>query len=164
MGLLTRKEEKQFLRERKILTAKSSEGTEEDTRQPSISPQTTVRGPVQVDVMPRREKREKRLAKRRKVVNDDEGDLTLEVRRTETKVDVSRQSRTRARPKKRANRGLVAIEVSNSDVEKTIASIVSTPEVAVGDARQQREADDDEAVRSMWGLQTVKWLKLDSLE
>ncbi|OAE32095.1 hypothetical protein AXG93_2573s1040 [Marchantia polymorpha subsp. ruderalis] len=44
MGLLTREEEKQFPRERKILTAESSEGTEDDNRQPSISPQTTARG------------------------------------------------------------------------------------------------------------------------
>ncbi|OAE22796.1 hypothetical protein AXG93_2035s1800 [Marchantia polymorpha subsp. ruderalis] len=83
--------------------AESNEGTEDDTRRPSIPPQTTVRVPVQVDVMTRRERPERRLAKRRKVVSDDEGDLALEVRRAETEVEVNRQSRTRARPKKRAN-------------------------------------------------------------
>lgn len=79
-------------------------------------------------------------------MNDDEGDLTLEVRRTETKVDVSRQSRTRARSKKRANRGLVAIEVSDSSVEKTVAPIVSTPEVAVGDSTQPVEMEGPSGV------------------
>ncbi|OAE29584.1 hypothetical protein AXG93_4003s1050 [Marchantia polymorpha subsp. ruderalis] len=60
-----------------------------------------VRGPKTTPVNPqfhhrrqpenqlqRREKLERRLAKRRKVVSDDEGDLALEVRRTETEVDV----------------------------------------------------------------------------
>lgn len=77
-----REEEKRFPREREILTAESSEGTEDDICQPSIPPQTTARGPVQMDVVQRREKPKRRLAKRRKVVSDDEGDLALEVRRT----------------------------------------------------------------------------------
>ncbi|OAE21956.1 hypothetical protein AXG93_242s1400 [Marchantia polymorpha subsp. ruderalis] len=55
--------------------------------------------------MRRREKPKRRVTKRRRVVSDDEGDLALEVRRTEAEVDMIRQSRTRARPKKRANRG-----------------------------------------------------------
>ncbi|OAE19010.1 hypothetical protein AXG93_2839s1050 [Marchantia polymorpha subsp. ruderalis] len=134
MDLLTREEEKQFSREWEILTTESSEGTEDNTRQRSISPQTTALEPVQVDVVQRREKPKRRLAKRRKVVNDDEGDLALEVTRTEIEVDVIRQSRTRARPKKRANQGLVAAEMSDSSVEKTVASLVSTPEVAVGES------------------------------
>ncbi|OAE19349.1 hypothetical protein AXG93_3548s1020 [Marchantia polymorpha subsp. ruderalis] len=49
MGLLTREEEKRFLREREILAAESSEGTEdEDNSQPQIPPQTTARGLVQI--------------------------------------------------------------------------------------------------------------------
>ncbi|OAE30296.1 hypothetical protein AXG93_3964s1090 [Marchantia polymorpha subsp. ruderalis] len=56
MELLTREEEKRFPKKREILTAESSESTEDDTRQPSIPPQTTVRGPVQMDVVQRREK------------------------------------------------------------------------------------------------------------
>ncbi|OAE32997.1 hypothetical protein AXG93_4678s1010 [Marchantia polymorpha subsp. ruderalis] len=122
--------------QRKILTAESSKGTENDTRRPSIPPQMTARGPVQVEVVRRREKPERRVAKRRRVVSDDEGDLALEVRRTETEVDVIRQSRTRARPKKRANRKLVAAEVLDSSIEKTVAPIVSTPKVAVGESTQ----------------------------
>ncbi|OAE29645.1 hypothetical protein AXG93_1762s1260 [Marchantia polymorpha subsp. ruderalis] len=51
-------------------------------------------------------------------------------------VDVIKQSRTRTRPKKRANRELVAAKVSDSSVEKTVAPIVSTPEVAVGESTQ----------------------------
>ncbi|OAE19690.1 hypothetical protein AXG93_1847s1560 [Marchantia polymorpha subsp. ruderalis] len=39
MRLLTREEEKQFPKERKILTAESSEGTKDDIRRPSIPPQ-----------------------------------------------------------------------------------------------------------------------------
>ncbi|OAE22286.1 hypothetical protein AXG93_3674s1000 [Marchantia polymorpha subsp. ruderalis] len=125
MGLLTTEKEKQFPKKREILTAESSEGTEYDTRRPSIPQQTTVRGPIQVKVVRRWEKSERRVAKRRRLVSDDEGDLALEVRRTETEVDVIRQSRTRARPKKRANMELVAAEVLDSSVEKTVVPIES---------------------------------------
>lgn len=128
------------------MTAESSEETEDDTCQPLISPQTTTRGPVQVDVVQRRKKPERRLAKRRKVVSDDEEDLALEVKRTETEVDVIRQSRTRAVPKKRANRGLVAAEVSDSSVEKTIVPIVSTPKVTVGESTQLVEIEGPSGV------------------
>lgn len=141
MDLLTREELRRFPREREIITAESSEGTEDDTRQPSIPPQTTARGPVHVDVVRRREKPEKRLAKRRKVVSDEECDLVLEVRRTKTEVGVNRQKRTRARPKQRANRGLVAAEASDSSVEKTVAPIMYEPEVVVGEQRQPVEVE-----------------------
>ncbi|OAE30189.1 hypothetical protein AXG93_4295s1440 [Marchantia polymorpha subsp. ruderalis] len=80
MGLLTREEEKRFPREREILTAESSEETEDENRPSSIPTHTTARGPVQVDVVQRREKPERRLAKRRKVVSDDEEELTHETR------------------------------------------------------------------------------------
>ncbi|OAE27650.1 hypothetical protein AXG93_3337s1130 [Marchantia polymorpha subsp. ruderalis] len=90
MGLLTREKERRFPKEREILTAESSEGTKDETCRPSIPPQTTARRPVQVEVVRRREKPERRVAKRRRVVNDDEGDLALRVRRTETEVDVIR--------------------------------------------------------------------------
>ncbi|OAE30335.1 hypothetical protein AXG93_4201s1360 [Marchantia polymorpha subsp. ruderalis] len=46
----------------------------------------------------------------------------------------NRRSRTHARSKKRANRALVAAEVSDSSVEKTVAPIVNTPEVAAGES------------------------------
>ncbi|OAE20806.1 hypothetical protein AXG93_1748s1110 [Marchantia polymorpha subsp. ruderalis] len=55
MGLLTKKEEKRFPKEQEIWTAESKEGTENDISQPSIPPQTTARGPVQVEVVRRRE-------------------------------------------------------------------------------------------------------------
>ncbi|OAE34437.1 hypothetical protein AXG93_2886s1000 [Marchantia polymorpha subsp. ruderalis] len=139
MDLLTREKLRRFPREREIITAESSEGTEDDTHQPSIPPQTTARGPVHVDVVRRREKLERRLAKRRKVVSDEECDLVLEVRRTKTEVGVNRQKRTRARPKQRANRGLVAAEESDSSVEKTVAPIMYEPEAAVGEQRQPVE-------------------------
>ncbi|OAE28914.1 hypothetical protein AXG93_4891s1030 [Marchantia polymorpha subsp. ruderalis] len=141
MGLLTREELRRFPREREILRAESSEGTEDDTRQPSIPPQTTAQGPVQVDVMRRREKPERRLAKRRKVVSDDKGNLVLEVRRTETEVGVNRQTRFRARSKQRANRGLVAAEASDSSVEKMVAPIMYEAEAAVGEQRQPVEVE-----------------------
>ncbi|OAE18877.1 hypothetical protein AXG93_3022s1010 [Marchantia polymorpha subsp. ruderalis] len=92
MGFFTREEEKRFPKEREILTAKSSEGTEDDNRRPSIPPQTTAQGPVQVEVVRRWEKLERRVAKRRRVVSDDEGDLALEARRTKTELDVIRRS------------------------------------------------------------------------
>ncbi|OAE30676.1 hypothetical protein AXG93_1422s1000 [Marchantia polymorpha subsp. ruderalis] len=89
MGLLTREEEKRFSKERKFLTAESSEGTEDDTRRPSIPAQTTARGPVQVEVVRRREKPERRVTKRRRVVSDDEGDLAL--KRDESPPPVGRE-------------------------------------------------------------------------
>ncbi|OAE24398.1 hypothetical protein AXG93_4530s1000 [Marchantia polymorpha subsp. ruderalis] len=126
--------------------ARTTKGIEDDTRQPSIPPQTTARGPVQVDVVQRRKKPKRRLAKRRKVVSDDEGDLALEVRRTETEVDVIRQSRTRARPKKRANRELMAAKVSDSSVKKIVAPIVSIAEVVVGESIQPVEMEGPSGV------------------
>ncbi|OAE30287.1 hypothetical protein AXG93_3964s1000 [Marchantia polymorpha subsp. ruderalis] len=51
-------------------------------------------------------------------------------------MDVIRKSRTCARPKKKANRALVAADISDSSVEKTVALIVSTPEVAVCESTQ----------------------------
>ncbi|OAE20198.1 hypothetical protein AXG93_3802s1110 [Marchantia polymorpha subsp. ruderalis] len=80
MGLLTREEEKQFLREREILTAESSEGTEDKNQPPSIPTHTTARGSVQVDMVQRRKKPERRLANKRKVVSDDEEELAHERR------------------------------------------------------------------------------------
>lgn len=74
-------------------------------------------------------------------MSDDEGDLALEVRRAETKVEVIRLSRTRARPKRKASRGLVVTEVSDNSVEKTVAPIVSTPEVVVGESTQPMEIE-----------------------
>ncbi|OAE29339.1 hypothetical protein AXG93_3102s1660 [Marchantia polymorpha subsp. ruderalis] len=124
--------EKRFPREREILTAESSEWTEEeDNSRPSIPPQTTARGSVQVDFLPNREKQERRLMKRRKVVTDDKEDLTLRVRRAETEVEGIRQSRTRVRPKRKASRGLVVTEVSDSSVEKTVVVINNQCQIAV---------------------------------
>ncbi|OAE23113.1 hypothetical protein AXG93_1856s1030 [Marchantia polymorpha subsp. ruderalis] len=58
MGLLTKEEEKRFLKEPELLAVESSEGTEDKD---NSRPRT-----VQVDVLPTREKTERRLAKRRK--------------------------------------------------------------------------------------------------
>lgn len=78
MGLLTKEEEKRFLKEPELLAVESSEGTEDKD---NSRPRT-----VQVDVLPTREKTERRLAKRRKVVTDDEEHLMLESRRAETEI------------------------------------------------------------------------------
>ncbi|OAE30810.1 hypothetical protein AXG93_857s1120 [Marchantia polymorpha subsp. ruderalis] len=99
-----------------------------------------------VDVLPNREKPERRMAKRRKVVTDDEEDLTLWIRRAETEVEGIRQSRTRARPKRKASRGLVVTEVLDSSVEKTVAPIVNTPEVAAGESTQPVVSEGPSAV------------------
>lgn len=69
-------------------------------------------------------------------MTDDEEDLTLGVRRAETEVEGIRQSRTRARSKRKASRGLVVTEVSNNSVEKTVAPIVEPPKVAAGKTTQ----------------------------
>ncbi|OAE33099.1 hypothetical protein AXG93_1913s2010 [Marchantia polymorpha subsp. ruderalis] len=118
----------------------------------------------------------------------------------------NRKLRTRARPKKRANQELVATEVSDSSVEKTVAPIDSvvpllkyldekrekyavSNELGKADMRlqesQRRMEKAEEAYRhlqdettdglklrlekclngfAMWGLQMVKWLKLDLLK
>lgn len=105
MDLLTKAEEKRFLKEWKILALEYSEGTEEeDNNRPRVPPQTTVRRPVLVDDLPTRERPEKRLTKRRKVMIDDEEELLLESRMAETQITGIWQSRTRARPKKKASR------------------------------------------------------------
>lgn len=82
MGLLTKAKEKRFLKEWKILAIESSEGTEEENNgRPRVSSQTTARGPVQVDVLPTGERPERRMAKRRKILTDDEEDPLLELQR-----------------------------------------------------------------------------------
>ncbi|OAE22965.1 hypothetical protein AXG93_1384s1010 [Marchantia polymorpha subsp. ruderalis] len=54
-------------------------------------------------------------------------------------LDGVRQPRSRARPKKRANRRMVTAEVSDSSVEKTVAPIVNTSKVAVGESTRPVE-------------------------
>lgn len=66
-------------------------------------------------------------------MSDDEEELAHEVRRVDMDVDGERQPRARARSKKRANRRMVTVEVSDSSVEKTVASIVNTSEVAASE-------------------------------
>lgn len=79
MGLLTKKDEKQFPQERGILAIESSKGTEEeDNVRTEVPSQQIVHKPVQVDVLPTRERLEKRLAKRWKVIADDEEDRIME--------------------------------------------------------------------------------------
>lgn len=91
--------------------AESSEGTEDENRPPSIPTHTTARGLVQVDVIQRQEQPERRLAKRRKVVSDDEEEIAHKVRRMDIDVSGARQHRARARSKKRAKRRMVTVEV-----------------------------------------------------
>lgn len=88
-----------------------------------------------MEVLPNRKKIERRLMKRRKVVTNDDEDL-MQVRRAEPEIEGIRQSRTRARPKRKTNRGLVVTEASDSSVEKTIAPIIATPEVVNGESTQ----------------------------
>ncbi|OAE35190.1 hypothetical protein AXG93_2947s1070 [Marchantia polymorpha subsp. ruderalis] len=139
MGLLTREEEKRFPREREIFTVESSEGTEDENRPPAVPTHTTARGPVQVDVVQRQEQPERRVAKRRKVVSDDEEELAQVVRRMDMDVIGARQQRACARPKKRAKRRRVTIEVSDSSVKKTVAPIVNASEVATSEIMRPAE-------------------------
>ncbi|OAE31236.1 hypothetical protein AXG93_2356s1010 [Marchantia polymorpha subsp. ruderalis] len=94
-----------------------------------------------MDVMQRREKPERRLAKRRKVVSDDKEELAHEVRRVDMDVDGARQQRARARPKKRANRRMVTAEVSDSSVEATVAPIVNTSKVVASEVTRPVEIE-----------------------
>ncbi|OAE20490.1 hypothetical protein AXG93_4698s1420 [Marchantia polymorpha subsp. ruderalis] len=86
-----------------------------------------------MDVLPNCEKSEQRLAKRQKVVTGDEEDLTLGLRRAETEVEVIRQSRTHARPKRKTSRGWMVTVVSNTSVKKTVAPIVGGTVVDAAD-------------------------------
>ncbi|OAE30803.1 hypothetical protein AXG93_857s1040 [Marchantia polymorpha subsp. ruderalis] len=76
----------------------------------------------QVDVLPTRVRSESRLAKRRKVMADDEKDPPLESRMAETEITGIRQSRTRARPKKKANCRMIVTKFSDNSVEKTVVA------------------------------------------
>ncbi|OAE23108.1 hypothetical protein AXG93_2904s1000 [Marchantia polymorpha subsp. ruderalis] len=115
MELLTKEEEKQIPKDRDILAIE-------------ISGETIAHGPVQVDVRPTRERLERRLAKKLKVLTDDEEDPILESRKAETKIAGIWQSRTQAMPKKKANRGLVVSDSSDSSVKKTDAVMLATAE------------------------------------
>ncbi|OAE20311.1 hypothetical protein AXG93_2338s1000 [Marchantia polymorpha subsp. ruderalis] len=101
---------------------------------------------VKVNVLPNREKPEWRLAKRRKVVTDDEEDLMLEARRAGTEIEGVRQSKTRARTKRKASRGLVVTEASDSSVKKTTAPTNASPEVAAGGPTQPVVAEGPSTV------------------
>ncbi|OAE35116.1 hypothetical protein AXG93_672s1020 [Marchantia polymorpha subsp. ruderalis] len=117
-------EEKRFLKELEILTIESSKGIEEeDNGRPRVPSQTIAHGPVQVDVLPKQKRPERRLAKRRKVLTDNMEDPLLKSRMAKTEIAEIWQSRTQARPKKKANRGV--IESSDSSVEKTIVVAVA---------------------------------------
>ncbi|OAE28516.1 hypothetical protein AXG93_2469s1000 [Marchantia polymorpha subsp. ruderalis] len=58
------------------------------------------------------------------------------VRIAKTEIEGIKQSRTRARPKRKASRGLIVSKILDNSVEKTIDSIVDTPEVAIGKLTQ----------------------------
>lgn len=75
-----------------------------------------------MDVLPTRERPERRLAKRWKILAKDEEDPLLEAQIAENEIVKIRQSRTRARSKKKANRELVVLDSSDGSVEKTDAA------------------------------------------
>ncbi|OAE18880.1 hypothetical protein AXG93_3022s1040 [Marchantia polymorpha subsp. ruderalis] len=126
------------LKEREVLAVESSEETEEeDNNRPRVPPQTTVRGPVQVDVLPTRERPDRRLAKRRKAITDDKKDLLLEPRIAKSKIAGIWQSMTQARLKKKSSRGLVVTKSLDSSVEKTVAAAISTVKDMIDEPTQQ---------------------------
>ncbi|OAE23443.1 hypothetical protein AXG93_4719s1000 [Marchantia polymorpha subsp. ruderalis] len=91
---LTKKEEKRFPKEQKILAIESSEETDEkDDVQPKEPPQRTACGSVQVDVLVIRVQQERRLAKRWKIIVDIGEGQRLESRMTETQVTGIRSSK-----------------------------------------------------------------------
>ncbi|OAE26459.1 hypothetical protein AXG93_815s1210 [Marchantia polymorpha subsp. ruderalis] len=150
MELLTKEEKKRFPNQREVLAVESNEeNKEENNSRPRIPPQTTARRPVQVDDLPTRERQELRLAKRRKVVTDDEEDLMLESRMAEAKIVVVWQSRTQARPKKKASRKLVVTKSSDSSVMKTIVAAIATVEDASVEPTQQVVEGEPSATRSV---------------
>ncbi|OAE33728.1 hypothetical protein AXG93_2884s1000 [Marchantia polymorpha subsp. ruderalis] len=128
------------------LIVESSQGTEDENRSPAVPTHTTARGPVQVDVVPRQEQPERRVAKKRKVVSDDEEELAHTVRRMDMDVSGARQHRARARPKKRAKRRMVTVEVSDSSVEKTERRVAKKRKVTAQSSRKTKEEGETEDV------------------
>ncbi|OAE32972.1 hypothetical protein AXG93_673s1490 [Marchantia polymorpha subsp. ruderalis] len=104
------------------------ETEEEDNGRTRVPSQTTARGPIEVDVLPTRERQESQLAKKRKVLTNNEEDSILESRMEETKIAGIWQSSTCARPKKKANHGVVVSYSSDNSVEKTDATTLATTE------------------------------------
>lgn len=75
-----------------------------------------------------RESSERRSAKRRSIIADIEEDQRPESRMAETQVTGIRSLKTRARPKKKANRERVVSDSSDSSVVKTDAAASTTNE------------------------------------
>lgn len=134
MGLLTKDEEKRFQKEREVMAIESSEYTDEEYTdeeynvQPEEPPQRTTRGPVQVDVVATREQPERRPTKRRKVIADNGEGRRPELRMAETQVTRIRMLRTRAKPKKKANRRRIVSDSSESSVAKSDVAASKTDE------------------------------------
>lgn len=81
-----------------------------------------------MDVVAIREQPERRPAKRQKIIADSEEGQRSESRMAETQVTEIRLSKTRAKPKKKANRGRVVSDISDSSLAKTNAAASTTDE------------------------------------
>ncbi|OAE21421.1 hypothetical protein AXG93_3954s1110 [Marchantia polymorpha subsp. ruderalis] len=123
MGLLTKSEEKQFSKERKVLTIEFGKDTDkEDNVQAEEPPRRTRRGLVHLDVVSICEQLDKRPAKRRKIVDNSGEDQRPESRMIETQVTQIKMPKRRARPKKKANHKMVVSESLESSVAKSEAA------------------------------------------
>lgn len=81
-----------------------------------------------VDVLAIRKQPDRRLAKRWKITADSGEGRRLELQMAEIQVMGIRSSKTRARPKKKANRGRVVSDSLDSSVAKTDAAASTTNE------------------------------------
>ncbi|OAE29857.1 hypothetical protein AXG93_1469s1010 [Marchantia polymorpha subsp. ruderalis] len=104
MVFLRKSEEKRFPKEQEVLTVESGEDTEEEDNVQAEEPlQRTAQGPVRVDVVTTKNPADRRLVKRRKVVDNSGVGQRPESRMAETQVTQLMMPKRRARPKKKAN-------------------------------------------------------------
>lgn len=133
IGLLTKSEEKRFPKEREILEwNKDEESDEEKVRAEEIT-RATAQGPVRVEVVIAEEGSQQRSAKRQKIAEASVAARRLEAQMVRSAATRLRTSRTRARPKKKAQCRVVVLEISDS----SIAMSEGTSSLADEDAVQE---------------------------
>ncbi|OAE23962.1 hypothetical protein AXG93_2836s1020 [Marchantia polymorpha subsp. ruderalis] len=145
MGLLTREEEKRFPREREILTTESSKGTEDNNSRPPIPPQTTTQGPVAVLIKVPADGTVEPLKEGTEMVSPNS--LSLERTRSAGSEEVLKPKTSEELVKE--------LTLSDEILEQVVAQIAKA---------KTAEEDLHSKIAEIAGLQTVKWLKLDSLE
>ncbi|OAE32314.1 hypothetical protein AXG93_3103s1010 [Marchantia polymorpha subsp. ruderalis] len=133
MRLLTKEEEKRFLKEREILAIESSEETDEENDvQSKEPPRRTARGPVQVNVLAIREQPERRLVKRRKIIANSGEGRRLKSRMAETQTRFMGSEEV---PQQKSSEEMARNLTFNEEILKQVVAqvggtMVEVPEIA----------------------------------